>query len=185
MKRIDFVSEVLKRETTIGAILPSSRSLVRKMLAKVNFKSAGIIVEFGPGNGIITKEIIRRKNPETRLIIFEVNPDFFKYLKATIGDRKDITIYNRSADLLTETLHEEGIDKADYIISSVPLIRLPKTVSENIILSAHQMLKDGGLFIQFQYSLMSQRKLKNLFKDVKTNFAAINMPPAFIYICTK
>ena len=185
MKKIDFVGEVLKKGTTIGAILPSSKSLVRKMLSPVNFRNAKIIVELGPGSGMITKEIIRKKNPSAKLLLFEVNAEFYQYLQTIADGQKEIQIFNRSAELLPETLQEEGIGCVDYVISSVPLVVLPKRVSEKIIESAYHSLCEEGLYIQYQYSLTSRRKLKSIFKDVQVDFTIINVPPAFIYICKR
>src|SRR6202050_2048448 len=64
----------------LGSIVPSSRFLIRQLLAQINFTQARVIVEYGPGVGGITSEILRRMHPDAILIAIEMNPDFVSSL---------------------------------------------------------------------------------------------------------
>ena len=44
----------------LGSIVPSSRFLIRQLLAPVNWTQARVFVEYGPGVGGITAEVLRR-----------------------------------------------------------------------------------------------------------------------------
>ena len=96
-----------------------------------------------------------------------------------------MTLLNQSAEKVLEELKKLSLDKVDYIISSIPLVVIPAPIMNRILLAARDSLKDGGKFIQFQYSLTTQKKLKKLFSDVEVDFTPLNLPPAFVYICLK
>ena len=59
MKKIHFIKESLKSLQEVGTVLPSSKSVVNKMVEPINFNEDIIIIELGSGTGVITKEIIQ------------------------------------------------------------------------------------------------------------------------------
>jgi phospholipid N-methyltransferase len=81
-------------------------------------------------------------------------------------------------------LHELGIEKVDYLISSLPLAILPKADLDVLFKKIPQYLINDGNFVQYQYSLNKYKFLKSVFNSVKLDFTPINLPPAFIYRCT-
>lgn len=178
-----FFKEFLKERKTIGAIAPSSRHLAKKMLSPIDFDKAINIVEFGPGTGIFTKEIIKRMKPEARLFVFETQKNFCDILHKDITDDR-VIIINDSAEKLGEYMQKYGVEKADYTISSLPFTLIPDSIKNTILNSAVKYLKHDGLFIQYQYSLNALKLLKSKFKNVKIDFSPINIPPAFIYKCS-
>ena len=44
-------------------------------------------MEYGPGVGVITAEILRRMRSDALLIVIELNPDFVTHLRASFPDR--------------------------------------------------------------------------------------------------
>lgn len=75
--------------------------------------------------------------------------------------------------------------KADYVISGIPLSTLADD-SRGILLKAiKNILSEGGVYIQFQYSLGAYKKLKSIFNKVVLKFTLLNTPPAFVYQCVK
>ena len=56
----------------LGSLIPSSRFLVNDVLNQVDWDKARVIVEYGPGVGGITAEILRRMRPDARLIAIEI-----------------------------------------------------------------------------------------------------------------
>mgnify|MGYP007000262323 len=42
-----------------------------------------------------------------------------------------------------------------------------------------------GKYIQFQYTLQSQKMLEKVFSAVKIKSCLLNIPPAFVYTCSK
>lgn len=164
--------------------MPSSRFLAKKMLNDIDFSKADIIVELGPGNGAITKRILKKLHPRAQLICFEINDQFYADLKKI--DHPQLKVVNKSAEDIQEELAKLGHTKSCHIISSLPLTNIPDPISKNILKNSYANLEENGTFIQFQYSLTYFRKLKTVFKkSVSLDFEVLNVPPAFIYRCKK
>jgi len=180
-----FFKEAIKNFKTAGTITPSSRFLIKKMLHSIDFNTAKVIVEYGPGNGIITHQILNKMQSDCVLICFEINTHFYKHLKE-INDGRLIVLKSSAENILIE-LKKLNINFADYFISSLPLTMLPKLVSQNILVKSKHALRTNGQFIQYQYSLRFYRKFKQIFNknNVSLNFELANIPPAFIYKCIK
>lgn len=181
LKKKGFFSEFLKQGKDVGSITPSSKFLVKKMIEPVDFSTAKIIVEFGPGTGVITKEILKHMSDDARLIVFEINCEFVENLKKIADTRMEPV--KDSAENMEKHLAEKGIKKVDYIISSLPLTMVPRKTEYAILNSVKKILNPGGALIQFQYSIASLKKLKEIFDDVKIDFTPMNVPPAFVFTC--
>ena len=70
----------------LGSIVPSSRFLIKQLLEPINWSRARVIVEYGPGVGGITMEVLRRMRVDGALIAIEMNPEFVSYLSNSIPD---------------------------------------------------------------------------------------------------
>jgi phospholipid N-methyltransferase len=75
-----FLKRFLQRPLQVASIIPSSRALVRKVSEKMDFSKPRVIAEFGPGEGCHTREIARQLTPESRLLLFELDPEFAQHL---------------------------------------------------------------------------------------------------------
>jgi phospholipid N-methyltransferase len=117
------------------------------------------------------------------LICFEVNSDFIGQLEALQDPR--LRVVNACASSIRTILDDLDIEEVDHIVSSLPLALIDNEVVKRILKSARSNLREGGRFLQFQYSLSNYAELKPIFKKVKLDFTFRNMPPAFVYECTK
>ncbi|MBD3863359.1 MAG: phospholipid N-methyltransferase [Olleya marilimosa] len=184
MNKINFLKESLKSLKTSGTLFPSSRFLASKILKGIDFNTAKLIVEFGPGNGVITKEILKQLTPDAKLISFEINDKFYNTL-LNINDPR-LIVSNQSADRVLEVIKDHGFEAVDYIVSSLPLTNIPKPITKSILKNSYKSLKSKGYFFQYQYSLTYYATLKDTFKgNVNLGFEPLNIPPAFIYTCQK
>ncbi len=181
MNKKGFFSAFLKQGKNIGAVTPSSRFLVKKMVEHIDFTRVKCIVEFGPGTGNITHELLNHMPADSVLLAFEINTEFCELLKQ-INDPR-IKIISDTAENLERYLRENNIEKVDYIVSSLPFTMIPNGVVKNILSVVKKVLNPAGAFVQYQYSLNAYKKLKNTFKKVDVNFTPINIPPAFIFTC--
>lgn len=168
----------------VGAMSPSSKFLAHKMLKNIDFKAVKLIVELGPGNGVFTKKILEKLPTDAKLLVFELNTDFYSLLKNEILDERMILIHD-SAEKITEYVKKEGYLFADYVVSSLPLANFPKKLTETILKESYSILKNNGKYVQFQYSLISKKNLENQFDTVHLSFTPLNFPPAFVYTCLK
>lgn len=167
----------------LGSIVPSSRFLIRQLLAPVDWARARVIVEYGPGVGVITAEVLRRMRPEAMLIAIETNPDFVSYLRRTIPDER-LHVVQASAEAVDEILQRYGQTHASYVISGIPFSTIPAPVRERILQKTHAVLKPaGGSFLVYQFSSRVFRDLQRIFRYVRRQFEPLNVLPAHLFFC--
>ena len=88
-----------------------------------------------------------------------------------------------SAEFIGKYLESYGIDKVDYIISSLPLTLFPEELKERILDESRRMLRTKGVYMQYLYFTKVAKLLKTKFKKVKMSYVPFNIPPAFVYTC--
>ncbi|MBS3164354.1 methyltransferase domain-containing protein [Candidatus Woesearchaeota archaeon] len=165
---------------TTGAIAPASPALIGRMLHGINFQNARVIVEFGAGDGCITRELLRRMRPDARLVSFEINAQFCAMLRE-IRDKR-FTLVEGSAERVEQVLAGA---KADYVVSALPLARFPSKLVDGILSAAQRALKLGGDYIQYQYVPLTYPRIRKRFQQVRTEFVPLCLPPSFIFFCHK
>lgn len=180
---INFFIQYITHPRTTGAILPSSKRLAFKMIEGVNFNMCNCIVELGPGTGIFTDEILKKRNANTTLILIEYNSDFYKKLKSKYSNIKNIYIINDSAENIDYYINKYEINKVDYIVSGLPFASLPKEMSESILDKCKCVLGYKGSFIAFQYTKFKKSLINKYFKDININREILNIPPAYVFTC--
>lgn len=176
-----FLKEFWKDKQMVGAISPSTRFLGEKMIENVDFDKARMIVELGPGTGVFTELILNRMHPDAKLLVFELNDSFYQNLAKRFDDPR-VQIIHDSAEKIAD--YTDG-KKVDAVISSLPLMVFSEELRNNVVNAAYDSLKKDGKYMQFQYSLQSKKLLQSLYKTVSVKFTMKNLPPAFVYTCSK
>lgn len=182
--RKSFLRNFWKEKKMVGAMSPSSRFLAKKMLESVDFSTARVIVELGPGTGVFTRRILEQLHPDGILLVFELNDEFMKMLKREFTDKR-VHLIHDSAEKIAHYLEQFGATSADVVLSSLPLANFPTDLKTRILDESYRIMTDKSLYIQFQYSLNAKKAIKNTFSTVNITFTAINFPPAFVYTCKK
>jgi phospholipid N-methyltransferase len=183
MSRRSFLREFFKANRMVGSVLPSSRFLSTKMLAPINFSKTKVLVELGPGTGVFTKALIKAMPKDCQLLVIELNDAFYKNLQKQISSPQVKLIHGSATDI-NLYLREMGHEKADYIISSLPLSNFPKELRSTILNCCKASLQPEGRFIQFQYSRGLKKMYGDYFSKVQIDYTVLNLPPAFIYTCS-
>lgn len=178
-----FARNFFKYPSMLGSVVPSSPFLVKDLMAQVDWDRARVLVEFGPGVGTITREVLKRMRPDAVLLVIELNEEFVQYLGTTIRDPR-LRVVHGSAAHVRRVLAEQGLAPADYIISSIPYSLLPETLRQEIVAESRQALKAQGSLLVFQYNRTLLPYLKSSFGTVKLNFQLFNILPALIFHCT-
>ena len=177
-----FFRNFFRHPRMLGSIIPSSRFLIKQLLQPIDWDQARVIVEYGPGVGGITAEILRRMRPEARLVAIEMNPEFVSFLRKTLVDER-LDVVEASAADVREILQKLGLPKADYIISGIPLGSMPKSVREPILRNTCEALATGGSFLVFQFTTRVLPDLYRFFRYVKRKFEPLNILPAHLFFC--
>ncbi len=179
-----FTRNALNSIRSVGSIAPSSKYLVADMLKIIDFNKDLNILEFGPGNGVITKAISKKITKKSKLITYELNVDFYNHVESAFSEEENVFVLNKSAFDFDEYLRKVGISHIDYIVSSLPLALFKKEDKVKLFKKCGAFLKQEGAFLQYQYSLNSYKTLKENFNKVNLSFTLINLPPAIIYQCS-
>ncbi len=151
---------------------------------KIDFREARVILELGPGTGVFTVEIIKRMRQDCLLIVVELNKEMFQLLQQKFHDPRVVLIHGSATDI-QEILTKQGHEKADVIVSSLPLSVMPEQIADAILSASEQVLSNNGRYVQFMYSLLLKKKLKKHFSGLKQSYVFLNFPPAFIFDCRK
>jgi len=167
----------------LGSVVPSSRFLVKDIITQIDWNRARVLVEFGPGVGTMTREILKRMRHDAVLVVIELNGEFVEYLSNTIRDPR-LRVVHGSAAHVRRILAEQGLAPADYIISGLPYSLLPETLRKEIVAESRQALKAQGTLLVFQYNRTLLPYLRSSFSSVRLNFQLFNILPALIFHCT-
>ncbi len=180
----NFLKQFFRNRKMVGAVSPSTRFLGEKMLANIDFDKAKGLVELGPGTGIFTDIIMQRMRKDAKLLVFELNDQFYEALNARINDPR-VQIIHDSAENIAKYLPEDEQTNQDAVISSLPLMVFPAELRKAVVDASYTSLKPKGTYVQFQYSLQSKKFLETFYESVKITFTIKNLPPAFVYTCKK
>jgi len=177
-----FARNFFKHPVMLGSVIPSSRFLIDEVLGQVDWDRARVLVEYGPGVGTFTREILHRMAPDATLVVLETNRDFVGYLRGSIDDPRLHVIHGSAADVRQE-LARLGLQSADYIISGIPFSTMPEEVREAILRATRNALDPQGAFLVYQFSARVLPYLQQVFRAVHRGFEPLNILPAQLFYC--
>lgn len=182
MKSIDFIKIAVKDYKKVGALTISSKHTIKRVLKelKPNYK---YIVEYGSGNGVIIKEILKKLPKDGKVIGVESNKSLFRELEKIKDSR--FTPLNKDAVALAGNLQTLNLPRVDAVISSIPFSFIKNTQRRKLIVKTSRVITKGGKFIVYQYSLLALPLMKKAFKKVRYGFELRNIPPYFVIIGEK
>jgi phospholipid N-methyltransferase len=178
-----FARNFFKHPRMLGSIIPSSRFLISDLMRQIDWRRARVVVEYGPGVGNITAEVLKRLRSDGHMVVFETNDDFVEFLRASIPDRRLTVVHGSAADV-GRVLAEMGLNKADYVISGIPFSTMPEGVGADIVRATRMSLSPDGRFLVYQFSRDVLRFLKAEFREIREAFEPLNILPARLYYCT-
>ena len=178
-----FAKNFLQHPLMLGSFIPSSRFLIRTLLGELDFDRARVIVEYGPGVGTFTHEILARMRPDAILVALETNREFVHFLQRSTTDPR-LQVVHGSAAAVQGALKAHGVRKADFVISGIPFSTLPAAEREAVLHATRAVLQPQGAFLVYQFSPMVLANLRQVFSQVRRGFQPLNMPPAQLFYCT-
>src|SRR5258708_40329751 len=92
-----FARNFFKSPLMLGSVVPSSHFLVNDMMSQVDWERARVLVEYGPGVGTFTREILKRMRRDATLVAIELNDDFVQYLSHNICDPRFRVVHGSAA----------------------------------------------------------------------------------------
>lgn len=186
-----FIKEFLKNPIKTGAIVQSSRQLTQLIVDKAQLADKRVIVEFGSGTGAFTREIIEKKPEDALFFSIEQNETFVQITRHNVAEA---TVYHDSAENIHHFLQMHGQSHCDCIISGLPWAAFTRQFQRHLLEVTYEALAPGGVFLTFAYhhgsilppGLRFKALLGEVFEKVeRSEMVWRNVPPAFIYRCTK
>lgn len=177
-----FLRTYLRNPKMLGAIVPSSRFVVDEVLRKVQWSEARVVIEYGPGAGTFTAEILHRMRPDGILVVIELNSAFVRFLRKNFVDPR-LRVVEGSAGDVDRALAQLGHSSADYVISGIPFSTMPACERDDIINKTQKVLRPGGAFLVYQVSGAVGPHLQRAFSTVVRGFEPVNLIPLRLFYC--
>ncbi|GGG57535.1 class I SAM-dependent methyltransferase [Hymenobacter glacieicola] len=177
-----FIEEFFRNPATVGSLVPSSQALTDKVMEPIDFDAATCIVEYGPGTGVFTEMLMKRRKAGTTLVLMEVNRRFCQLLQERYASHADVHVLHGSADQTGDHLRKLGLPQPDYVVCGLPFSSLPRRVGWRILEHTRQLLAPAGKLILFQYSLQNKKLFTRFFRSLTETHVLQNLPPAYVLV---
>lgn len=181
----------LKNPREIGAICSSSKRLGKVITHNIGIEQAKYIVEIGPGFGVFTHEILKKKPKDSIFFALENNPKIAHILKKKIGSG-GCEVLNENAIHILDIMRARSITSLDVVVSGLPWAIFSDEEQDTLLSCIYESLDNYGCFATFAYILptpqarLFRKKLYRYFQQVTiSNVVWKNFPPAYVYYCRK
>jgi phosphatidylethanolamine/phosphatidyl-N-methylethanolamine N-methyltransferase len=185
LETLQFLGQCATHIRTTGALAPSGKALARAMVTAMGQLEPGqVIVELGPGTGVFTREI-RKRYPTHPLVAIEFNELFVKRLRQRMAD---VHVVQGCASKTVGHLNALGFEKNQVgaVLSGLPLLSLPRDLSNSIFAAIADVLEPGRRYVQFTYSKRMWRRFQPPgFRFDQSRMVWLNMPPAVVMPFTR
>jgi phospholipid N-methyltransferase len=179
-----FFKRFLQRPFQVASIVPSSKALVERVASKMDFSVSRVIAEYGPGEGVHSREIARRMDAGSTLLLFELDAAFSRDLERQFADDPRVHVVHGDAATLPDELRRRGLHRCDYILSGIPFSILEINKKRTLLQRTHDALEDDGSFIIYQVT-NELRDHATMFAAADSEYCLQNIPPMFITVFRK
>ena len=178
--KLRFFKGLVSQPKTVGAIVPTSIYMARRMASVANPASSLPVLELGPGTGVVTRALLRRGIAPKKLVMVEYSPDFCEHLRA---EHPDIRLFQGDAFNLDETLGDLRHAHFDCVISGIPLLNFPLEKRVALLEDVLSRIPKGRPFLQFSYGPASPIPSGHGHYTVKRfGWEIRNIPPAQMWM---
>ena len=150
----------------------------------MDFNQARVIAEYGPGEGVHSREIARRMSPDSHLLLFELDPAFSHDLERQFARDRRVHVIHGDAARLPQELMRRGFASCDYILSGIPFSILKIDKKRALLQKTHDALAPGGSFIIYQVT-NELKQHATLFEQTESEYFLQNIPPMFVTVFQK
>ena len=177
-----FLRALIARPKNIGAIFPSSSALAKAIARQIDPRTPGLVLELGPGTGVITKAILARGIAPERLALVEYNEDFARHNAARFPD---VSVIQGDAFDLAKALGPRFTQPFAAVVSGLPLLNFPIAMRRRLVDGALERLAPGAPLIQFSYGTHAPVVPPPGHSVVRAALVWANVPPARVWVYRK
>lgn len=174
-----FFIAFLKNPLQVGSVIPSSHSLLRRIINVAAIESATTIVELGPGNGGSTRAILNAAPAHATLLSVEVNPRLHE-LACRIDDKR-LTAHHGDARRLKDILCRYGLGAPDVVVSGIPFSTMSMQSGTQLLEEISAVLAPGGRFVAYQVSKRVATLARPLMGEAYMERELFNIPPMRVF----
>jgi phosphatidylethanolamine/phosphatidyl-N-methylethanolamine N-methyltransferase len=177
-----FLKLWLRRPVSVGAVLPSGKSLALAMAEQIDPAVPGAVIELGGGTGSITAALLRHGVPREDLVVFERERALVNLLRLRFPG---VRVIHGDARHMAGLIAQAGVGPVKAVVSGLPLLSLSVSDCHEIVTQAFATLRPDGVMVQFTYSPVSpvSRQLRRRLDIIGDRVAWVldNVPPASIW----
>lgn len=185
-----FLKEFLRKPAMMGTMVPLNRASAEALTEGIGLETAGAVAEFGPGTGAVTSSLLPRLKPGCDFFAIEMSPDLTAALRRRFPG---VQVYTDDAANLAAIMRRHGVERLDAVVSSLPWTLFPGEMQDRLLGATAAALRPGGCFtlVTYRPRMMPRvapllTRLRRHFRRVeRTRFIWNNIPPAFVYRCTR
>src|SRR5205807_7197976 len=158
--------------------------MVERVASKMDFSQPRVIAEYGPGEGVHSREIARRLSPDSHLLLFVLDAAFARDLQRQFAHDSRVHVIHGDAATLPLELERRGFPECDYILSGIPFSILKIEKKRALLRKTYDALTEGGKFIIYQVT-NELRQHATVFQSAESEYFLQNIPPMFITVFHK
>ncbi len=191
MSAVTFLKTFFSHPGQVGAIAPSSSYLAAEMVRWIDWSTARGVVEYGPGTGVFTTAIADALHAEAKFFAIERSSE----LACLVRQRcPSVSVHEDSVENVVDLCSREGVSSVDAIVCGLPWAAFPESLQDRCLDAMMEVLRPGGQFVSFAYwqglampaAWRFKSKLDHYFSAVQRSPTVWrNLPPAFVYRCTR
>ncbi len=175
----------LLQDRFVASVAPSSAVLSDAICRKIDFASARTIVEYGAGEGAVTKALLKKMRPDARLYAFETNDLLARFLKHGVRDERLVVIHGDARNILAES-EARGMTP-DAVVSGIPFSMFSYESGLEIMKNTFSAISKRGVFIIYQTrippfitSKRCRQQIATCFNETGSQNVFLNIPPVAV-----
>ena len=178
-----FLKRFIQKPMQVASVVPSSRTMIKKVAGRMDLRTRRVVVEFGAGEGCHTREILARMTDDSRLLLFELDPVLALHLEEQFHDDQRVTVLNANALELSEKLAEHGLSHCDYVVSGIPFSILESRSKRALLRQVYEVLSPAPHSAFIIYQVTNELRTRghcDHFARAESQYCLQNIPPMFI-----
>lgn len=175
--------EAFLEDKQVAAVIPSTKFLVERVLKRIEWPAARVLVEYGPAEGVMTRAFLERLPSDGLLVAVETNARFVE----TLGRLRDprLQVIHGSVLDIDRLLAPLSLPPADAVASGIPFSFLKPIERHQLLHKTEALLRPGGRFVAYQVTTHLVPLMKYHFRTVDAQLELRNLPPHFVFTGTK
>ncbi len=176
--RLLYLRRYLANPLQMGALVPSSRALCRRIVEQVRRAPDEAVLELGAGTGVVTRALLDAGIPADRLMVLEIEPELARHLGTILPTGK---VLKGDAFALAELVPQRCQGRIGTVICGIPMVMLPLERQRQLI-AAMDSVAPGRGFLHYTFCITSPLPWRKLGLHARrTAWTPRNLPPASVW----